>query len=89
MRDLLIKAITIINKDAEVEALKNIDDNTRLFELLDSMSILDLILEIENLLQDQTGHYIQIANDKVMDIEKTPFKTFSSLCKYLEDKVNG
>ena len=89
MKDLLLKAIMTVNEDAEVEALSTINDNTKLFELLDSMAILDLILEIENLLQEQTGNYIQIANDKVMDVENTPFKTFGTLCKYVEGKVNG
>lgn len=89
MRDLLIKAIIIVNEEAGEEALESIDDDTELFDILDSMAILDLILEIENLLQDKTGRYVQIANDKVMDIEQTPFKTFATLCRYVEEKVNG
>ena len=89
MRELLKKAIQTINEELEVDAFKEIGDDTRIFEYLDSIAILDLILEIEDLLQEQYGRYIQIADDKSMDSTHTSFKTFATLLKDIEGKVNG
>jgi len=89
MRQLLLKAIREINKDLNLQELENVNENTPLFELLDSVAVLDLILEIEGLLEDKYGKYIQIADDKSMDAVHTPFKTFQILLKYLERRVNG
>ena len=89
MRDLLIEAIKEINEDIKIKELKNIQDNTPIFELLDSMAVLDLVLEIEDRLQQKYSRYIQIADDKTMDALHSPFKTFKTLLSYIEDKVNG
>ena len=89
MRDLLIDAIKEINEDLEIEELKEIKDDTPIFELLDSMAILDLVLEIEDRLQQKYSRYIQIADDKTMDVLHSPFRTFKTLLEHIEDKVNG
>jgi len=89
MKQLLKEAIKELNEDLEIKELENITDETPLFEILDSVAVLDLILEIEDRLQEKVGKYIQIADDKTMDSNETPFKTFKSLVEYLERKVNG
>jgi len=89
MRDLVISAIEEVNKELEIEELKNLKDDTPIFELLDSMAILDLVLELEDRLQQKYSRYIQIADDKTMDVLHTPFKTLKTLLEYLEERVNG
>lgn len=89
MRDLLIEAIKEVNEELKVEELEDIKDDTPIFELLDSMAVLDLVLEIEDKLQQKYSRYIQIADDKTMDVLNSPFKTFKTLVDYAEGKVNG
>ena len=89
MRELLKEAIKTINEELHVSSLENIEDESEIFSQLDSVAVLDLILEIEDLLQDRYGRYIQIADDKVMDASQTSFKTFNTLLSYVEGKVNG
>jgi acyl carrier protein len=89
MRELVKEALKEINEELELKELENITDDTQLFELLDSMALLDLILEIESKLQDKYGKYIQIADETTMDATKTPFKTFKTLVEFLEGKING
>lgn len=89
MRDLLIEAIKEVNEELKVEELEDIKDDTPIFELLDSMAVLDLVLEIEDKLQQKYSRYIQIADDKTMDVLNSPFKTFKTLADYAEGKVNG
>jgi len=89
MKQLLKEAIKEINEDLEIKELENITDDTPLFELLDSMAVLDLILELESKLQEKYGKYIQIADETIMDSNKTPFKTFETLKEFLEGKIDG
>jgi len=89
MRDLVISAIEEINRELDIEELKGLEDDSLIFELLDSMAILDLVLELEDRLQQKYSRYIQIADDETMDILHTPFKTLKTLLEYIEEKVNG
>jgi len=89
MRDLVIDAIEEINRELDIEELKDLQDDSPIFELLDSMAILDLVLELEDRLQQKYSRYIQIADDKTMDTLHTPFKTLKTLLECVEGKVNG
>ena len=89
MEILLKEAIKEINEDLEIIEFENITNNIKIFENIDSVAVLDLILEIEDRLQKKYGRYIQIADDKTMDVANTPFKDFKTLVVYLEEKVNG
>jgi len=89
MKKLIEDALREINEDLESKELENITDETPIFEILDSMAILDLILELESRLQKKYGKYIQIADETIMDSKKTPFKTFKALQQFLEGKLDG
>ncbi len=86
---IVIDAIKSINEDLGSEKLSNPTMDTELFSELDSMAVLDLILEIEEAIERESGSYIQIANDKIMDIDSTPFKSVKSAIEYIESKVNN
>ena len=89
MQELVKDSIKEINEDLEIVEFENITDETKIFENIDSVAVLDLVLEIEDKLQKKYGKYIQIADDKTMDIANTPFKDFKTLVSYLEEKING
>jgi len=89
MKELVIDALKELNEDLELKELENITDETPIFELLDSVAVLDLILEIEERLQEKYNRYIQVADDKAMDAKNTPFKNLKTLVEYLEGKING
>jgi acyl carrier protein len=81
-------AIEEINIDLEIEELNSISNDTKLFDLLDSLGTLDLVIELESRLQQEFGRYIQVANDTTMDKDKTDFDTYQSLVEYLIKKVS-
>ncbi|MBU0633337.1 hypothetical protein KKA17_11945 [bacterium] len=87
LREIILEAIKNINKDLKIDELNSIDDETPLFELLDSLGTLDLILELESSLEDATGSYIAVASEESMDAKKTPFKTLATLEKYLSQRI--
>ncbi len=89
IESIVYSAIEKINQDLESEVLKNPTNETLLFSELDSMAVLDLILELEEALQDIKGEYIQIASQDTMDPNKTPFKSVGSTIEYIKGLFDG
>ncbi len=87
IRSIVLDSLIDINKGLNSSEFKNIVDQTLIFENLDSIGVLDLIIEIESKLQQSYGEFIQIADETIMDEVKTPFKTLSSLIDFVEKKV--
>ncbi len=88
IKKIILDSLTEINHELKNKALNSISDNTQIFDNLDSVAVLDLIIEIESRLQLEYGEFIQVADDTVMDEIHTPFKTLSSLIGFVEKKVN-
>lgn len=89
VKKIILNAIENINKDLLIKELDEINECTRLFELIDSLGTLDLILELESMLEEETGHYVAVADEYSMDKNSTPFRTILTLEKYILDKVNN
>lgn len=87
LKKIILDAIENINQNLNIEELENIDENTALFELLDSLGTLDLILELESSLEDVMGNYIAVASEESMDAKNTPFKTILTLEAYLQKRI--
>jgi hypothetical protein len=87
--EIVIQAIKNLNENHQIAELENISDQTPLFEILDSLGTLDLILELEDLLQKESGNYIAVADEFSMDKEKTPFKTLYSLKEFIKGRLDA
>ena len=88
IKNIVLKAIKVVNEELKNKELEMISEDDTLFEKLDSMAVLDLILEIESSIQKEFGKYVQVADDTMMDTIKTPFKTVKTLVEFLEKKIN-
>lgn len=86
---IVYHAIKNINEDLGSEVLENPTLDTPLFSELDSMAVLDLILELEEAIQEAKGEYIQIASQDTMDPNKTPFKSVGSTIEYIKGLLDG
>jgi len=86
--DIIKKAIKEINEDLELKELENLNDETKIIELLDSVDILNLILAIEENLQKEYSNYIQVANEHIMDKDLSEFKTYKSLKEYIQRLID-
>lgn len=87
VENLILESIKTINRELKHAELENIDSTTPLFQILDSLGTLDLILELEDRIQEHFGVYIAVANEESMDIQKTPFKTIATLETYLRQRI--
>ena len=87
IREIILESLEEVNKELKSVEFFDIKNETLIFDNMDSMAVLELIIEIENKLQMQYGKFIQIADDTIMDEVQTPFKTLSSLIEFVEIKV--
>lgn len=55
---------------------------------LDSMELVNFITLVEEKLEEATGHFIPIADERAMSMESSPFKTIGSLKQYIETLIN-
>lgn len=87
LKTVILESIENINKELKIKELESVNDSTPLFELLDSLGTLDLILELENRLQEETGDYVAVASEESMDAKNTPFKNIVSLEAFLQKRI--
>jgi acyl carrier protein len=57
--------------------------------VLDSISLVSLIVNVEQKIEDQFGVSIILANEKAMSQRNSPFLTIGTLSSYLQTLVEG
>jgi acyl carrier protein len=84
---IIFQALKHINEErAPAEQLK-IDVNTRLFGAdaeLDSLSLVSIIVDVENDISELVGHEISLTDDRAMSQKVSPFSDVNSLTAYIE-----
>ncbi len=86
---LVLESLDVILKQQKLPAISEIGLDAPLYTSLDSLAVLDVILELEDRLQKSEGRYVQIADEQTFDREKTPFKTANLLVDFVVNKVKG
>ena len=89
IRLLVLESIEEINRDLNQEDLYAPRLETKFFELVDSLAVLNFILDIEERLEGQFGTYIQIGNEDVMDEAKTPFGTVKDIIEFISHRIKS
>lgn len=83
---ILKEAVRKVNEDLDAPQLETIGPDTDLFESMDSMAIVDLLLETEALLEDRYGRYAALAGDTIFDASASPLKRWSDWVAYVEQR---
>jgi len=52
---------------------------------IDSMTLVSVIVDIEEILSDENGKPISLTDDRAMTREKSPFDTIGSLIEYIKE----
>lgn len=55
---------------------------------LDSMSLVSLIVSVEQRIEDSLGQSLVLANEKAMSRKNSPFATVGSLSKYIDELLS-
>jgi hypothetical protein len=84
-------AIDEINEDLEQSEKILKSEDAQIFgtgSSLDSMGLVNLITLIEQRIEDETGKFISIADEKAMSMQSSPFKTVATLKEYIANLLN-
>jgi hypothetical protein len=82
----LKEAFLAATSDQYPDLYINLNPQLNIFDLLDSFNIVDVLIESENILQENLGRYVSLADEKIFDASKSPFLTWSSWISYVEEK---
>jgi len=88
---LLFDSIDEMNLDLEPSEQITKDENTVVFgqnSTLDSIGLVNFITIIEERLEDETGNFVTIADERALSFDESPFRTIGSLKTYIEMLLN-
>ena len=84
---LIIAALEEVMEVLDGEIIGSAGSDTRIFGpkgLLDSMGLVSLITDLEEKIEDEFGVSLILADERAMSREKSPFRTVSSLARYID-----
>ena len=88
---LIFDTIDEMNLDLEPPEKIEKKDDTVIFGIdsaLDSIGLVNFITIIEQKIEEETGRFITIADERAMSMENSPFKTVGTLKEYIELLIN-
>lgn len=89
--EVIFESIDELNQDLNSDEQIEKDLGSIIFgqqSSLDSMGLVNLITIIEQKIEDETGEFIAIADERAMSMESSPFKTVETLKNYIEELIN-
>ncbi len=88
VRLLSLEAVSNLQDDLDIQIDEEIKDETNLLEILDSMDIVNLIMETESLLEKKLKKYTPLANEHTFDAESSPLTSFKNWIDFISSQVN-
>jgi hypothetical protein len=86
IEQVLREALEKILMFTEAPGLRPISPESDLFENLDSLTVVDMLLEAETRLEQVTGRYVTLADETIFDASKSPLKSWAEWVSYVEKK---
>lgn len=91
IQTLIINALLNYGNDYEIEELKSINSETKLYNglggCLDSLALVSLVSDLEEMLSEEFNKEIILADEKMMSSKNSPFKDVNSLAEYIVQKI--
>lgn len=85
-RSLARVALKRLADELDLSQLDGIGGDFDIFEAIDSFAIVELLLITESVLEEATGSYIPLANEKIFDAEHSPLHSFNSWTAHIEEQ---
>lgn len=87
--EIIFQCIEDINNENGIDIAKDL--NTKLFgsdSELDSILLVNLIVAVEENIEEISGKYIPIADERAFSLEDSPFKSIDTLADYIKILLN-
>lgn len=88
IEQIIIKSLDEICESYETQATKKANLDTKIFAddgILDSLSLVALISEVEERLENELNIQVTLADEKAMSAKNSPFKDVKSLSLYINE----
>ena len=83
--EILRLAILEANKTINSPILNEINEDLNIVDFVDSMSIVNILLETESLLFEKFDQKVSIVDETIFDATNSPLKKWSSWVAYIAD----
>jgi hypothetical protein len=84
LEEWLREALRRVNENVQSPGLEAVGPDTNVFDQVDSMTIVDLLLETESLLEEKTGEYVPLADETIFDASASPLRRWSDWVAHVE-----
>ena len=84
---LIYEVIDELNLELEENTQLEKSQDAKIFgqgSVLDSMGLINFITLIEEKIEEETGKFVSIADERAMSLESSPFQSVSSLNDYID-----
>jgi acyl carrier protein len=84
---IILKALNNINEERSLDEQLTVSLDTCLFgddAALDSLSLVSLIVDVENAVSEQVGFEISLSDDRAMSQDVSPYSDVSALTSYIQ-----
>lgn len=88
---LIYEVIDELNLELEENAQLEKSLDAKIFgqgSVLDSMGLINFITLIEEKIEEETGKFVSIADERAMSLESSPFQSVSSLNDYIDSLLS-
>lgn len=85
VNELMLRVFLNLKEELDIVIEEEITDSTNIFEILDSMDIVNFIMETESLLESELGSYIPLANEETFDAQKSPLLSYKQWLNFISD----
>jgi hypothetical protein len=89
IRLLSLQAFSNLREELDIEIDQEINDETNILDILDSMDIVNLIMETESLLEKEVGNYTPLATELTFDADMSPLLSFKSWLNFIKIQLNS
>jgi acyl carrier protein len=83
---LVKDAVTDLNDELQYETLEHPTDETILFggdDGIDSLSLVRLVVDIEQRIQEETGKKVSLADERAMSAKRSPYRSVGALTDFI------
>jgi acyl carrier protein len=88
VQNLSLNAFLNIQEDLDIVLDEPIVNSSNILEILDSMDVVNLIMETESVLEQELGRYIPLANEHTFDAENSPLLSFEKWTLFIQSQIN-
>lgn len=90
--ELVKEAVSDLNDELQYESLNNLSDETAIFgdeDGIDSLSLVRLVVDIEQRVQESLEHQVSLTDEKAMSARRSPYRSVGALTDFILEQMEA